>query len=93
MREAFPEAGELRIDFAFFQNYIYDKKDFDLQLHNIFMTLDLVLSVILLVEAQFYSYDTPRDFFEVLGDLNSDFSDKIKPLSKRFVLLNKMLFE
>jgi len=90
LKEIHKEPGELHFDFAFFQDFRYDKRRFEIELSNIYTALDLILAVILLVETQFFSYETPNLFFECLGDVKEGVANKIKQLSHRLPFLSDM---
>jgi hypothetical protein len=59
---------ELHGDFAYFLDYKYKKTRFQEEINNIYNTVDLVISTMILVETNFLKYDTPNTFFNMLGD-------------------------
>ena len=71
------EPGSLHTDFAFFQDYHYDKGRFDIGAKSIYRTLDLVMTIMILVESAFYSYEGPIEFFSSLKDAGREFASKI----------------
>ena len=71
------EPGSLHTDFAFFQDYHYDRGRFDIGVKSIYRTLDLVMTIMILVESAFYSYEGPVEFFRSLKDAGRDFASKI----------------
>jgi hypothetical protein len=58
------EPGELHSDFAFFQDYGYDRERFKIEIERIYTTLDVTFSIIVLVVANFFGYTTPCMLFE-----------------------------
>jgi len=69
VKEIQMEIGELHTDFAFFQDYSYDRDFFNLCYTNITKTLDCVIAVLILVESNFLGYDTPIKFLNSLDEL------------------------
>jgi hypothetical protein len=76
------EPGYLHTDFAFFQEYGYDRRRFNTELKSIFRTLDLMMTIMILIESMFYSYKGPVEFFRSLGDTGREFASKIARVSE-----------
>ena len=91
LKEIYMEPGELHWDFAFFQDFRYDKERFDIELKNIYTTLDLIMAVIILVETEFFCYETPHEFFECLGDMRNEVATKIEGLRNRLPFISNMI--
>ncbi|OLD02729.1 MAG: hypothetical protein AUJ07_08135 [Crenarchaeota archaeon 13_1_40CM_3_53_5] len=80
-------------DFAFYQDYIFDKEESDQSMRSMWMTLDSVLALIILTEAEFLGYETPRALVQALEDRNKKqppLVDK-KVLRQRLPLLSTLL--
>jgi len=87
------EPGELHWDFAFFQDFRYDKEMFHYELENIYSALDLILALMVLVLAKFIGYETPNRFFGCLGACGKEAHRKIKKMPDYFPFTKGMMGE
>jgi hypothetical protein len=91
LREIDMEPGELHMDFAFFQDYHYDKEEFETQIQNIYRTLDIIIAVIILVETDFFCYEAPHKFCESLGELGKEVARKIHGMKDNFPFTDELM--
>lgn len=91
VKEVYLEPGELHSDFAFYQDYQYDKERFDFALDSIYSTIDLIMAVMILVETDFIGYETTRVFLESLKDLTNDVATEAKRLGEYLPLIRSMI--
>jgi len=85
------EPGELHRDFAFFQDYRYDEERFEVEFRNICTAIDLVITIMILVETEFFGYGTPHEFFEHLGDIGNEVASKVQRLRDSFPFTNSII--
>jgi len=58
--------GYLHGDFAFYQDYSFDQQASDRSLLNLWNTVDNLLALIILTEAEFLGYGTPKAFIQAV---------------------------
>ncbi len=57
-----------RADYSIFQTFEFNQEKFDLTIQKVWRVVDLVITLIIMNQAYFYQYPTPRDYVSALSN-------------------------
>ena len=80
-----------RYDFAIYQGYEYNQESFNDGLNDIYQTIDVCLTIILLVNTEFYGYENPLKFMENIKSGGESLAQDAFQQKEKFPFLNNIL--